>query len=92
MSLLTLIQALPFRDGAHIMASLLIIWCLFSILSAVFGEYLITYFKLEEKWPKLAKWIQIRRKLQYTYIIGNATLILLTLWFIIYVNILAFCT
>lgn len=75
---------------AHIIASIFIIFCLFSILSAVFGDFLITYFKLEEKWPKLAKWVQLRIKLQYTYIVANAIFILLTLGYIIYVNILVF--
>jgi len=75
---------------AHIIASIFIIFCLFSILCAVFGDFLITYFKLEEKWPKLAKWVQLRIKLQYTYIVANAIFILLTLGYIIYVNILVF--
>lgn len=34
---------------AHISASFFIFFCLNSILSAIFGDFLITYFKLEEK-------------------------------------------
>ena len=42
----------------------LILNALLSILFILYGDFLIRYFKLEERYPKLAKFIQIRRKLQ----------------------------
>ena len=42
----------------------LILNALVSIVFILYGDFLIRYFKLEEKYPKLAKFIQIRRKLQ----------------------------
>nr|YP_009652984.1 hypothetical protein [Taiwanofungus camphoratus]QCG70022.1 hypothetical protein [Taiwanofungus camphoratus]UKQ56133.1 hypothetical protein [Taiwanofungus camphoratus]WRO45223.1 hypothetical protein [Taiwanofungus sp. YW-2023a] len=39
-----------------------------SIILVLYGEYLIKRFDLENKYPKLAKFIQIRRKLQNYYL------------------------
>lgn len=52
---------------AHIISALLILWCLFSIFIIVYSDFLIKYFKLEEKYPKLAKFIKIRRMFQHYY-------------------------
>ena len=41
----------------------------FSIIFALYGDYLISKYKLEERFPKLAKIIQLRRKLQRYYLI-----------------------
>ena len=44
---------------------------LISIVLILFGDHLIKKFKLEEKYPRLAKWIQLRRRLQRYYILLN---------------------
>jgi hypothetical protein len=55
-----------------------------------YGDKLIIYFNLETKWPKLAKFIQLRRKFQDYYIRINALIIILILLFVIYINIKIF--
>jgi len=39
------------------------------IVFILYGDHLIKKFKLEEKYPRLAKWIQLRRRLQRYYLI-----------------------
>lgn len=56
----------------HISGSIFILLCLYSILGIFFGNKIIDYFNLEEKYPKIAKFIKIRRqflkkKLLYFY-------------------------
>ena len=48
-----------------------------SIIFIFFGEYLIQRFDLENKYPKLAKFIQLRRKFQRYYLILNIFYIIL---------------
>jgi hypothetical protein len=74
----------------HISGSLFILFSLVSIISIIFGDELLLYFNLENKYPKLARFIQIRRKLRYYYLIWNFLLIILVLLTIIYVNLLIF--
>jgi hypothetical protein len=72
----------------HISGSLFILFCLFTIISIIYGDRLIIYFNLEEKFPKLAKYIQLRRKYLEFNLILNITLIILVLLSIIYINML----
>jgi len=74
----------------HISGSLFILFSLVSIISIIFGDELLLYFNLENKYPKLARFIQIRRKFRYYYLIWNFLLIILVLLTIIYVNLLIF--
>jgi len=56
----------------------------FNVLIIIFGEYLINYFKLEEKYPKFANLIKIRRKFVYFNIfISLSFIIILSLLFIL---------
>jgi hypothetical protein len=48
-----------------------------SIIFVFFGEYLIQRYEIEKKYPKLAKFIQLRRKFQKYYLILNILYILL---------------
>lgn len=75
---------------ANIFGSMFIMSTLFSIISIFYGEKLITYFDLENKFPKIAKFIQIRRKFQQYYLLINIALIIIVLLLIIYVNIIEF--
>ena len=75
---------------SNILGSMFIIFTLFSIISIFYGDKLITYFDLENKYPKLAKFIQIRRKFQQYYLLMNISLIIIVLLLIIYVNIIEF--
>ena len=75
---------------AHISGSMFILFSLFSIISIFYGDKLIIFFNLENRFPKIAKFIQIRRKLQQYYLLMNIGLIIIVLVIIIYINILEF--
>ncbi len=60
---------------AHLCAILFLFSCLFSIVSVIFGDFLIKHLKLEDKYPKVAIYIQIRRKFQRYYLILDIGLI-----------------
>ena len=75
---------------SNILGSMFIIFSLISLISIFYGEMLITYFDLENKFPKLAKFIQIRRKFQQYYLLINIGLSIIVLLLIIYVNIIEF--
>jgi hypothetical protein len=40
----------------------------FSLISIYFGEYLLMKFNIEKRFPKIAKYINLRRKFQRYYI------------------------
>jgi hypothetical protein len=60
-----------------IFSSYLILSCVFGITSTVYGNYLIERFKLEEKYPRLARYINYRKKLSKFYIISDVIIIVL---------------
>jgi hypothetical protein len=70
----------------NITSCVFILTCIISILSAVFGNYLIDRFSLEQKFPKLSRIIQLRVKLQRYYVIINSVLIILAVFSLIIVN------
>lgn len=74
----------------HILISIAILLSLLSIISVFYGEFLIKYFNLEEKFPRIAKFIQLRRKFQQYYFTFNIIAIILALLLIIYVNFIVF--
>jgi hypothetical protein len=76
----------------HISGSIFILISFYSILFIFFGDYLIKYFNLEEKYPKLANFIKIRRKLQNYYVLINIIIIVLILIVMIYVDLLLLLT
>jgi hypothetical protein len=74
----------------HILISFAILLSIISIVSVFYGEFLITYFNLETKFPRIARFIKIRRKFQLYYFTFNIFAIILALLLIIYVNIVVF--
>src|ERR1700723_962776 len=70
----------------HLLAAIFILYCFTSILTIFYGETLIKYLEIEKRFPKIARFIEIRRKLQQYYFLLNTCLILSTLFLIIYVN------
>ena len=62
---LTQVELLAF--GGLLLNTLILNYTL-NIILILYGEYLINRFDLENKYPKLAKFIQIRRKLQSYYL------------------------
>ena len=84
---LTVTQSLAFT---HINGSLIILFSLCSIISIFYGEFLIQKFSLEIKFPKLAKFIQLRRKFQQFYLLINTLIIFIVIIAMTYVDILVF--
>jgi hypothetical protein len=74
----------------HILLSLAMIMSLISILSIFYGEYLIKKYDLENKYPKIASFINLRRKFQNYYLMLSILFMITSLLLIIYVNILVF--
>jgi len=64
--------------------------CLVSIISSFYGNVLLDKYNLEEKYPKFAKFINIRKKLGHFYVISNTIYILVALIAIFLVNVITF--
>jgi hypothetical protein len=60
--------------------------CLLSIVAIFYGDYFIKYFNLEVKYPRLAKFIQLRRKFQLFYLNLNFLAVLLMALYLIWFN------
>jgi len=75
---------------SNILGSMFILFSLISIISIFYGDKLIIFFDLENRFPKIAKFILIRRKFQQYYLLMNMILISIVLLLIIYVNIIEF--
>jgi uncharacterized protein YybS (DUF2232 family) len=54
----------------------LIFLSLVSLFSIIFGEYLLIKFNIKINYPKIFKYIQIRRKFQRYYIIVESLIIM----------------
>jgi hypothetical protein len=74
----------------HISGSIVILLSLYSIICIFFGNSLIDYFDLENKnrFPKIAKFIKLRRTFQKYYLMINIGLISIILFIILYINLL----
>ena len=70
----------------NILSSLFILILLLNIISIIYSDYLLTYFKIEEKYPKIGKWIKYRRVWQHYYLIFNLLLIIFTTIAVIFIN------
>jgi len=58
-----------------------------SIAAVFYGDFLIRYFKLEIKFPRFAKFIQIRRKFQFYYLNINMLIISIISIYLMWFNI-----
>jgi hypothetical protein len=84
---LTLLEESAFL---HLLVFIVIICCLISIISALFGNEFIQYFKLEEKYPKLSIYFKLRTKFQKYYLAWNIFIILIISLISIGLNLLVF--
>lgn len=75
---------------SHIVSSLFILFCIINIISIIYGDFIIKYLKIENRFPRIAKYIEMRRKFQYYYLFINLLLIIITLLALIYINYLVF--
>jgi hypothetical protein len=72
----------------HIITGSFILICIFNVISTQFGIFIINYFKIAEKYPKLAKIIELRNKFQRYYFIFNCLMIILAACMMIVTNII----
>jgi hypothetical protein len=70
----------------NITSCVFIFTCIVTILLSILGNYLIDKFSLENRFPKLAKLIQLRHKFQNYYIVLNSVLIIIAIIPLILVN------
>jgi hypothetical protein len=72
---------------SNILLSLLILMFLFNIIIIYYGDLLIKYLLLEEKYPRLAKIINLRRKVLNFNIFINFLIIFILLIILIFINV-----
>nr|YP_010879606.1 hypothetical protein QU374_mgp05 [Heterobasidion annosum]WHL55376.1 hypothetical protein [Heterobasidion annosum] len=72
----------------HISGSIAIFLSLLTIISVFYGNIIISYLKLETRFPKFKKLIELRLKFQNYYLLLNIFIILFVLVGIVYVNII----
>jgi len=72
----------------HIIVLVVIAILSFNMLSAVLGNEIIKYFKLEERFPKLAVFLRLRLKFQKYYLTLSFSLIFLLIFASIQINLL----
>jgi hypothetical protein len=73
---------------SNLLFSQIILASVISIVFIFFGDYLITRFNLETKYPRLAKIIGLRKKFQKYYLIVNITWIVICILPQIYADII----
>jgi hypothetical protein len=80
------------KQGAvtHILVSVTVLLLLSSLTTIHYSDVLIKYFHLETKYPRLAKYIMLRRKFQNYYFFLNTLGIVIALIAIIVINIFIF--
>ncbi len=72
----------------HLTGAIGVLLSLISLITIFFSDFLINYFQLEQKYPRIAKFIQLRRKFQNYYFIVNSLIILVICVVTIYINLL----
>lgn len=72
---------------SHLCCIVFITLSLVSLVSLYFGDYLIDKFNIKEKYPRIYKFIQLRRSFQIFYLIKDITIIFITLILLTYINI-----
>lgn len=70
----------------NLLGFIMILGGMITISLILFGKYIINYFKLEEKYPKLAKYIRLRQTFNKYYLIINIIIIYLILILYIVLN------
>ena len=74
----------------HILLFSILIISVINILSVLFGNEVIKYFNLEEKFPRLGLFFRLRLKFQRYYLIWNVLILFLVCVLGIYVNLLLY--
>ena len=86
MNMLSALTLFQLGSLAHLLSAVFILMCLFNVIVIIYSDMLLIYFKLEEKYPLIGKFIRLRRKFQHFYLFVNLLLIIITLLAVIFVN------
>lgn len=71
----------------NIFSGIVILTSVFSISSALFGNFLVTYFNLERRFPKIRKILHFRKKFVMFNVIFNLLLIFVVILISLYCNL-----
>ena len=72
----------------HIIIFLIILVTVFNILAILFGNEIIRYFQLENRFPSLLSYFKLRSKFQYYYLVWNVSVLFLLCIVGIFLNLL----
>lgn len=75
---------------SHLSAIIFIFLSLTSLVGLYFGDYLIEKFNIKDTYPRIYKFIQLRRKFQMFYLIKDLVIIFITLVALTYINVQLF--
>nr|YP_010044427.1 LAGLIDADG endonuclease [Trametes coccinea]QPF23668.1 LAGLIDADG endonuclease [Trametes coccinea] len=84
---LTLLEESAF---IHLLVFFILLMCIFNIISIFFGNEMIRYFKLEERFPKLGLFFKLRATFQRYYLIWNLFIMVSVSLLGIFLNLLVF--
>ena len=73
----------------NLVSSVFILLCILNIISTLYSNFLLDYFKLETKYPKLGKLLKIRVQFRRYYLILNFSIVIFTLLALIYLNFIS---
>ena len=65
-------------------------FCIITIIFSFYGNIIIDKLALEDKFPRVARYISLRKKLMQFYILTNIFYITVVLTLMMYVNFLTF--
>lgn len=77
---------------SHLFAIILIFILIVDLMSIYFSDYLISKINIKDKYPRIYKLIELRRKFKTFYLIKDIIIILIVLIALLYINILLFIT
>jgi hypothetical protein len=75
---------------SHILAAITILFSLSSLVTIFYSDFLIKHFNLESKFPRLAKYLSLRRTFQQYYFFLNTAIIIFFLGLVIVFNLYLF--
>nr|YP_009690430.1 hypothetical protein Schpa_000052 [Schizopora paradoxa]QEG57210.1 hypothetical protein Schpa_000052 [Schizopora paradoxa] len=71
---------------SHFLSSLFVLICLINIILVIYGDFMVRLLKIETRFPKLAKIIQLRRQFQLYYMLVYFIPAILTLLAVMAIN------
>lgn len=71
---------------SHIFSSIFILILIINIIIIIYSDFLLTYLKIEDKYPRLGRLIRLRRVYQQYYLVLNLLFIIITILATIFIN------